>query len=83
MLREIKSKEIYNIIVDTDREHIQLFFRNLLQLQMNNDKVSEFCVIQLNILFSWQYHYTFTSFDVETLDLEDFKYNHVNITAFR
>ena len=39
MLREIKSKEIYNIIVDTDREHIQLFFRNLLQLQMNNDKV--------------------------------------------
>ena len=35
-------------------------------------------------LFSFgQYHYTFTSFDVETLDLEDFKYNHVNITAFR
>ena len=31
----------------------------------------------------FQYHYTFTSFDVETLDLEDFKYNHVNITAFR
>jgi len=67
VLREIKSKEIYNIIVDTDRAHIQLFFRNLLQLQMNNDK----------------YHYTFTSFDVETLDIEDFKYNHVNITAFR
>ena len=34
-------------------------------------------------LFPLQYHYTFTSFDVETLDLEDFKYNHVNITAFR
>ena len=33
------------------------------------------------ILF--QYHYTFTSFDVETLDLEDFKYNQVNITSFR
>ena len=31
----------------------------------------------------FQYHYTFTSFDVETLDLEDFKYNQVNITAFR
>ena len=40
VLREIKSKEIFNIIVDTDRAHIQLFFRNLLQLQMNNDKVS-------------------------------------------
>ena len=45
MLREIKSKEIYNIIVDTDRAHIQLFFRNLLQLQMNNDKVRELSVI--------------------------------------
>ena len=30
-----------------------------------------------------RYHYTFTTFDVETLDLEDFKYNQVNITAFR
>ncbi|CAB4057537.1 GRIN [Lepeophtheirus salmonis] len=29
------------------------------------------------------YHYTFTSFDVETFDLEDFKYNHVNLTSFR
>ena len=34
-------------------------------------------------LITSQYHYTFTSFDVETLDLEDFKYNQVNITAFR
>lgn len=31
----------------------------------------------------FQFHYTFTSFDIETLDLEDFKYNQVNITAFR
>ena len=45
VLREIKSKEIYNIIVDTDRAHIQLFFRNLLQLQMNNDKVRGLCVV--------------------------------------
>ena len=39
VLREIKSKEIFNIIVDTSKEHIHLFFRTLLQLQMNNDKV--------------------------------------------
>ena len=39
VLREIKNKEIFNIIVDTDKEHIQLFFRTLLQLQMNNNKV--------------------------------------------
>jgi len=31
----------------------------------------------------YKYHYFFTSFDLETFDLEDFKYNFVNITAFR
>jgi hypothetical protein len=36
-----------------------------------------------NIGKYFQYHYTFTSFDVESLDLEDFQYNQVNITAFR
>jgi hypothetical protein len=29
------------------------------------------------------YHYAFTSFDVETFDLEDFMYNDVNMTAYR
>ena len=41
VLREIKNKEIFNIIVDTNKEHIQLFFRTLLQLQMNNNKVGK------------------------------------------
>ncbi|EDW50921.1 GM26806, partial [Drosophila sechellia] len=31
----------------------------------------------------YKYHYLFTSFDLETYDLEDFKYNFVNITSFR
>lgn len=31
----------------------------------------------------YKYHYFFTSFDLETFDLEDFKYNFVNITSFR
>ncbi|XP_064537513.1 glutamate receptor ionotropic, kainate 2 isoform X3 [Drosophila montana] len=30
-----------------------------------------------------RYHYMFTTFDLETYDLEDFRYNSVNITAFR
>ena len=70
VLREIKKKGIYNILVDTDSHnmnyffrlfHLQfsimilaitlnLFYRVILQLQMNNNK----------------YHYLFTSFDVET-----------------
>lgn len=31
----------------------------------------------------YKYHYFFTSFDIETFEIEDFKYNFVNITAFR
>ena len=52
VLREIKNKEIFNIIVDTDKEHIQLFFRTLLQLQMNNNKVcKKGCMIQLYVKY--------------------------------
>ncbi|XP_044316487.1 glutamate receptor ionotropic, kainate 2 isoform X1 [Drosophila rhopaloa] len=67
VLRAIRQKEIYKIIVDTSPSHIKTFFRSILQLQMNDHR----------------YHYMFTTFDLETYDLEDFRYNSVNITAFR
>nr|XP_053636465.1 glutamate receptor ionotropic, kainate 2-like isoform X4 [Cherax quadricarinatus] len=67
LLKEIKQKEIFNIIVDTKPENMNHFLRGILQLQMNDFK----------------YHYLFTTFDIETFDLEDFKYNFVNMTAFR
>ncbi|KAH8339511.1 hypothetical protein KR059_001130, partial [Drosophila kikkawai] len=67
VLRGIRQKEIYKIIVDTNPTHIKTFFRSILQLQMNDHR----------------YHYMFTTFDLETYDLEDFRYNSVNITAFR
>lgn len=31
----------------------------------------------------FKYHFLFTSFDLETIELEDFRFNFVNITAFR
>lgn len=31
----------------------------------------------------YKYHYLFTTFDLESFNLDDFKYNFVNITAFR
>ncbi|KAK7867305.1 hypothetical protein R5R35_002127 [Gryllus longicercus] len=67
VLREVRQKEIFQLIVDTDPKHMPLFFRAILQLQMND----------------FRYHYMFTTFDIETFDLEDFKYNSVNMTAFR
>ncbi|KAF2357618.1 Ionotropic glutamate receptor L-glutamate and glycine-binding domain [Trinorchestia longiramus] len=67
LLKEIKNREIYNVIVDTKAENMNHFLRGILQLQMND----------------YKYHYLFTTFDIETFDLEDFKYNFVNMTAFR
>ncbi|KAG4076062.1 hypothetical protein HA402_010857, partial [Bradysia odoriphaga] len=67
VLKEIRQKEIFKIIVDTNPHYINRFLRAILQLQMND----------------YRYHFMFTTFDIETFDLEDFKYNSVNITAFR
>ncbi|XP_023314977.1 glutamate receptor ionotropic, kainate 2-like isoform X5 [Trichogramma pretiosum] len=67
ILSEIKAKEIRNLIVDTKPENMHHFLRMILEMQMND----------------YNYHYFFTTFDIETFDLEDFKYNFVNITAFR
>uniref|UniRef100_A0A8D8YFI5 Glutamate receptor ionotropic, kainate 2 n=1 Tax=Cacopsylla melanoneura TaxID=428564 RepID=A0A8D8YFI5_9HEMI len=66
-LQTIKTKEIQNLIVDTRPENINEFLKGILQLQMND----------------YKFHYLFTSFDIESFDLEDFKYNFVNMTAFR
>lgn len=31
----------------------------------------------------YKYHYHFATFDMETFELENFKYNYVNMTAYR
>uniref|UniRef100_T1JJ21 Glutamate receptor ionotropic, kainate 2 n=1 Tax=Strigamia maritima TaxID=126957 RepID=T1JJ21_STRMM len=67
VLKTIRGKGYNNIFVDTHKENMDLFLRTILQLQMND----------------YSYHYFFTSFDADTFDLEDFKYNFVNMTAFR
>ncbi|XP_046446543.1 glutamate receptor ionotropic, kainate 2-like isoform X4 [Daphnia pulex] len=67
VLKEVKAKEFYNLVIDTRPENMNFFLKGVLQLQMND----------------YKYHYLFTTFDVEIFDLEAFKYNYVNITAFR
>ncbi|XP_024084773.1 glutamate receptor ionotropic, kainate 2-like [Cimex lectularius] len=67
VLKEVKSKEIHNLLVDARPENIRSFLKKVIQLQMND----------------YKYHYLFTSFDIESFHLEDFKYNFVNMTAFR
>ncbi|KAL3284159.1 hypothetical protein HHI36_018327 [Cryptolaemus montrouzieri] len=67
VLKEIKAKEIHNVVIDTKPDNMAHFLKGILQLQMND----------------YKYHYLFTTFDLEAFDLEDFKYNFVNMTAFR
>ncbi|KAJ0170032.1 hypothetical protein K1T71_014638 [Dendrolimus kikuchii] len=66
-LTQLKAQKITHIIVDTDPSKIRQLARAILQLQMNNE----------------DYHYIFTSFDMELFDLEDFYYNRVNMSGWR
>ncbi|KAL0853117.1 hypothetical protein ABMA27_012883 [Loxostege sticticalis] len=66
-LAQLKAQNIARVIVDTDPRRVRQLARAILQLQMNNE----------------DYHYIFTSFDMELFDLEDFYYNRVNISGWR
>ncbi|XP_015781956.1 glutamate receptor ionotropic, kainate 2-like isoform X1 [Tetranychus urticae] len=66
-LLDIKNRNIYSLIVDTKPESLPYLLTAILQVQMND----------------YKYHYHFTTFDVEIYDLENFKYNFVNMTAYR
>ncbi|XP_069363770.1 glutamate receptor ionotropic, kainate 2 isoform X3 [Maniola hyperantus] len=66
-LAQLKAQHIVHIVVDTDPKHLRMLSRAILQLQMNNEN----------------YHYIFTSFDMELFDLEDFLYNRVNMSGWR
>ncbi|XP_048485931.1 glutamate receptor ionotropic, kainate 2 [Plutella xylostella] len=66
-LAQLKAQKVKHLIVDTDRRQLHKLFRAILQLQMNNE----------------DYHYIFTSFDIELFDLEDFLYNRVNMSGWR
>lgn len=67
VLAELKVKEQYHLVIDTRAAHMRHLLAAIMRLQMNE----------------YKYHYVFTSFDIDTMDLEDLKYNFVNITAFR
>lgn len=67
ILAELKANEQHNILVDTRTAHMRQLLTNIVQLQMNE----------------YKYHYLFTTFDIDAIDLEDLKYNFFNVTAFR
>ncbi|XP_059056605.1 glutamate receptor ionotropic, kainate 2 [Achroia grisella] len=66
-LTQLKAQDVVHIVVDTDPKKIHQLARAILQLQMNNE----------------DYHYIFTSFDMELFDFEDFYYNRVNMSGWR
>ncbi|RWS28884.1 glutamate receptor ionotropic: kainate 2-like protein [Leptotrombidium deliense] len=66
-LKDVRMRGIYSIIIDTKPENLPNLLTAILQIQMNN----------------YKYHYHFTTFDIEAHNLENFRYNFVNMTAYR
>ncbi|RWS04230.1 glutamate receptor ionotropic: kainate 2-like protein [Dinothrombium tinctorium] len=66
-LKDIRTRGIYSLIIDTKPENLPSLLTAILQIQMNN----------------YKYHYHFTTFDIEAFNLENFRYNFVNMTAYR
>ncbi|CAG2109402.1 unnamed protein product [Medioppia subpectinata] len=67
ILKDVRTRGIYSIIIDTRPESLPHLLAAILQVQMNN----------------YKYHYHFITFDIETFNLDNFKYNFVNMTAYR
>ncbi|XP_076356975.1 glutamate receptor ionotropic, kainate 2-like isoform X2 [Tachypleus tridentatus] len=66
-LHDVKMRGVYSIVADIKHTSVPLLLKAILQVQMND----------------YKYHYHFFTFDLETFNLEDFRYNFVNMTAFR
>ena len=67
VLRDISTRRYRNIILDLNPPEAQIVLKMALQLGMINST----------------YHYVLTTLDIETMNLEDFKYNRANITGLR
>ncbi|VDI72337.1 glutamate receptor, ionotropic, invertebrate [Mytilus galloprovincialis] len=67
LLMEAKRKQWTNILADLNASQTSLLLKMALQQGMINP----------------YHHYVLTTLDIETINLDDYKYNHVNITGFR
>ncbi|CAF1301921.1 unnamed protein product [Rotaria sp. Silwood1] len=61
------GRDIFNIILDLNDVNTNTILKMALQMGM----------------ISPNYHYVLTTLNIDTYDLEDFKYNFVNLTSFR
>ncbi|UJR26528.1 hypothetical protein I4U23_007851 [Adineta vaga] len=61
------GRDIFNIILDLNDINTRTILKMALQMGMINSN----------------YHFILTTLNIETYDLEDLKYNYVNLTAFR
>ncbi|CAF1512058.1 unnamed protein product [Rotaria sp. Silwood1] len=61
------GRDINNIVLDLNDANTRIVLKMALQMGMINSN----------------YHYILTTLNIDTFDLEDYKYNYVNLTAFR
>ncbi|CAF2895654.1 unnamed protein product [Rotaria sp. Silwood2] len=67
VLTDAIGRDISNIILDLNDINTRTVLKMALQMGMINSN----------------YHYILTTLNIDTFDLEDYKYNYVNLTAFR
>ncbi|XP_041351805.1 glutamate receptor ionotropic, kainate 2-like [Gigantopelta aegis] len=67
VLKEAKAKKWTNMLVDLDLNYTSLLLKMALQEGMIDP----------------YHHYILTSMDVESIDMENYRYNYVNLTGFR
>ncbi|KAK7479655.1 hypothetical protein BaRGS_00029121 [Batillaria attramentaria] len=67
VLKEAKTKKWRNILVDLSVDGTGLFLKMALQEGMIDP----------------YHHYVLTNLDIESIDMEDFRHNYVNLTGFR
>lgn len=91
ILRDLSRRNIRNIILDLEPEETQIILKMALQLGMINS--SYHFILTTLVSKSYFVNNPFTDFnwfviywrikDVETINLEDYKFNRANITALR
>ena len=84
-LNDTVKRKFRNVIVDLPPKDAMKFFKSCLQLGLINESYSFIFTTFVSSLFKLQLICLlfYIKQDIETLDLEDYKYNRANITAFR
>lgn len=80
------GRDIFNIILDLNEANTRTILKMALQMGMINPNYHYILTTLVRLLIHQRFCVSDASFffqNIDTFDLEDYKYNYVNLTAFR